>query len=472
MTSRVKATAAASFFAVWYLGQTWRGLLSYFSEDDLMNMYWAWTLPLRRLILANLSPFTAVYRPIGSVYYRVMYACAGLHPLPFRIVCYSLMMLNIWLVYRLIRQITGSSEIAILAALIGSVHKRLFGLWVNGGTIYDILCFTFFCLAFSFYVTARQKSGNVTGWRLLGFYALYTLALNSKEMAAGLPAILLAYELIYFTPRLQGLVRWLWDRHAIWLGFAMTLVALKYRMSRHASFYGVGGYKMTFSLSQYFSTTMPLVSQALFLPEEAFSRAGVIVFFLAVWTVALAAKNRAMMLGVAIMILAPLPINFIPPRGFFVMYLPLIGWSLYLAAGLVALRRWLAEHDADWAVGRKALLTGTAAVLFVIQANDNYFSFAAPDINQPRIRQLKFDLAGLRRPLPRDGRVLFLNDAWDGETLNALYIVRLLYGNPEIAVDRVKEIHGPVPPRSTYSLVIDYCGKQYVEATAAGCPNQ
>ena len=48
MTDRVKSLAVTAFLAVWFIGQTWKALLTQFSEDDLMNMSTAWMLPLRR----------------------------------------------------------------------------------------------------------------------------------------------------------------------------------------------------------------------------------------------------------------------------------------------------------------------------------------------------------------------------------------------------------------------------------------
>ena len=46
-----------------------------------------------------------------------------------------------------------------------------------------------------------------------------------------------------------------------------------------------------------------------------------------------------MLLGAAILVLAALPINFIVYRGFFVMYIPLIGWALWASAGMMAARK-------------------------------------------------------------------------------------------------------------------------------------
>src|SRR5580692_805883 len=298
-----KRVVVGAFIAAWFLAQSWRGMLVDFTEDDLMNMYFAWILPLPRLIVGNLTPFNSVYRPVGSAFYRVMFNAAGFHPLPFRIAAYAVMLLNIWLVYRLASAVTGSIETGALCALIFSFHKRLFGLFVNGGTIYDILCCTFFCLAFWSYVHARGR-GKVP----IAFLGLYALALNSKEMAAALPAILLVYELIYWG--IPKSWHWIWDRRMIWIAGLMTLVAFQMKIAKGSSFFGIHDYDQIFTVDRYFTTMAPLISQLFYLREQALSRVALVLVVAAFFAIAALARNKAMLLGAAILVLAALPINF------------------------------------------------------------------------------------------------------------------------------------------------------------------
>src|ERR1700689_5070000 len=115
----------------------------------------------------------------------------------------------------------------------------------------------------------------------------------------------------------------------------MKLIAFRFRQTAASPFHGIPFFAVIFSVGRYFETTVPLVSQVFFLSETAMSATQVVVLFSVLWTVALAARNKAMMLGAATIMLAPLPINFIAYRGFFVMYLPILGWALYFAALLV-----------------------------------------------------------------------------------------------------------------------------------------
>ena len=430
----LKRLAVAAFIAAWFLGQSWRGVLVDFTEDDLMNMYFAWVLPLPRLLIGNLTPFNSVYRPVGSAFYRVMYDVAGFHPMPFRIAAYALMLLNIWLVYRLAAAITTSIETGALCALIFSFHKRLFGLFVNGGTIYDVLCCTFFCLAFWSYVHARSRRKMP-----IAFLGLYALALNSKEMAAALPAILLVYELIYWG--IPKSWHWIWDRRTIWIAGLITLVAFRMKITKGSSFFGVHDYDQIFTVDRYFTTMAPLTSQLFYLREQALGRVALVLAIAAFFAIGALARNKAMLLGAAILVLAALPINFIVYRGFFVMYIPLIGWALWASAGMMTARK---------RVPFAVLLVTAAVVIYIAQQRNHVWSFASVDVNQQRIRLMRHDMETLA--IPKAGRVLLLHQPFEPGNYDALFLIRLAKHDPEITVDIGRG-------SGKYDLVLDDAGR-------------
>ena len=426
-------------------------------------MYFAWILPWYKLVIANVVPFTDTYRPLGSAFYSILYHSAGLTPLPFRIVAYIFMTLNIWLLYRVARLLTGSTEIAVLAALIGSYHSRLVALLHNGGTIYDILCYTFFWSSFYFYVETRQKYGNISRARLAGFCVLFTLALNSKEMAVTMPVLLLAYE-------------WIYHRHSmktgvVWILGIITALAILEKTSLHSPFTGVADYKLHFSMHQFMSTLRPLTDQLLYLHEGTLNTTKVLSLFALVWIVAVVSKQKHLLLCAVIVTIAPLPINFIVYRGFFVMYMPLLGWAIYLAGVLVGIREWLYRAvwkrpplpTATWEPERIGLFLLVAALLSYIQLHDQYVN--AVDPVQAQIRTLKENLLQIRPVMPMKSSVLFLRDGFVQDSFDPIYIVRLLYHDPDIRVDSVKRmspVDGPVEWKN-YNLVLDYCGGRYKE---------
>jgi hypothetical protein len=467
-TERLKSAALAAFLAVWFLGQTWRGLFIEFTEDDLMNLYLAWVMPLRRLLLGNLTPFTSVYRPVGSALYRLAFLFPGFSPRPFRIVFYAVMLLNIWLIYRVVKLLTESSEIAALCALLGSYHKRLMDLFVNNGTVYDVICFTFFWLTFYYYVAARRKYGTIRGWRLVIFGFLYSLALNSKEMAASMPLLLLGYEAIYhrpsgWTPR--ALLRWLSGQYAVWISAIITVIAIKAKTAAGGPYEGVTDYVPHFSAQQFFFTSGRFLSQLVFTPEDPRTPAVVLLAFALVWTIAIVARSRVLLLAALIVTVTPLPANFIAARGFYAMYVPLLGWALFAGTILVRLREWTPK------LPPLGLFAITGCVLFAIQYNDSYRNFDQRGPEPPLIHILRKSLEPIRPSLPRNASVLFLRDPFRPDQYDPLWIVRLLYRDPTITVDRVKAMPSGSPPvqLDKYTLVLDYCGGYYYEA-APGTP--
>jgi hypothetical protein len=128
--------------------------------------------------------------------YRLLFDLAGVHALPFRIVCFALLLGNLYLLYRTAAAIS-TKETGLLAALIGSYNAAYIDLYYNTGTIYDLLCFTFYFLALGLYVRVRKAGQYLKPRTLILFLILYVCALNSKEMAVTLPAILFVYELVF-----------------------------------------------------------------------------------------------------------------------------------------------------------------------------------------------------------------------------------------------------------------------------------
>jgi Dolichyl-phosphate-mannose-protein mannosyltransferase len=441
---RHKRLVPALVILAWFGAQTWRGLFAGLSSDDLMNAYQAWILPLGRLMLANVTPFTVTYRPLGSALYRVLFWTSGLDPFPYRVVAYSLMLVNIWLVFRLARVLTGSAETATLAALIWSFHKGLMSVYLENGTVYDVLCFTFFCLALIVYVEGRQ-------W--IAFSVLYCLALNSKEMAVTLPAVLLAYELLY-RRTWKGLT-------AFWIAIGMTAVAIVAKTARASAFAGVGDYQVHLSVHQYFATTIPLLRELLFVP--ALNTFWAVLILVALFAVALALRDRNLLFAAILVVVLPLPINFIAYRGFFVMYLPMLGWALYGAILVVRVRTWLwsgvwklpEAPVGDWGLDRVGLFVLTMVALYQVNSTGSVRSIYETPADQTLVRELTQAADRTHRDHPDAHRILFLRDGFAEDNWSPEFAARLTYGNPELVVDRVKKM-SMRPDPGGYDVVVDH----------------
>jgi uncharacterized membrane protein len=100
------------------------------------------------------------------------------------------------LAWWLARLLTQSTEIAALSTLLGVFHPRLVDLYWSTGTIYDILCFTFFFATLGAYIYIRTRRRTPSPTQIAGIIVLYICALNAKEMAVAIPVLLIAWELI------------------------------------------------------------------------------------------------------------------------------------------------------------------------------------------------------------------------------------------------------------------------------------
>ena len=95
--STLVSLATALLVCAFFLCFAASGLRSYFTADDMMNLYTWWSEPAGKLVKANLLFFSNAYRPMGGVFYTSLFALFGFQPLPFRVACLLLLLANLWL---------------------------------------------------------------------------------------------------------------------------------------------------------------------------------------------------------------------------------------------------------------------------------------------------------------------------------------------------------------------------------------
>jgi hypothetical protein len=148
------------------------------------------------------------YRPMFLLWTRVNYAIFGLHEMWWHLTTVLLHVLVTWLVYRLVKKMTGRFTVAWLTAMIFGVHPIHHEVvaWVSGTT--ESLFAAMFLAAFLAYLNSLESAK--TNWMTVST-VLYGLALLCKETAIVLPALVFACEWIagssQDSPDRPGLVR-------------------------------------------------------------------------------------------------------------------------------------------------------------------------------------------------------------------------------------------------------------------------
>jgi hypothetical protein len=412
-------------YLLWFAGG---GLRARFTGDDLMNLNFHLTPSAARLLLSNLTYWSTAYRPMGGIVYVAIYRLMGFHPMPFRIVAFALLMVNLWLMYRVCLRLTERREIALLATLLVTYHAWLVNLYYSTGTIYELLCFAFYFAAFDYYLGIRQ-AGKMLNWRQWAcFLALYICALNSKELAVTLPLCLAAYE-------------WIWRRPAEgfrpWIGVAIpALVTVPYvigKLTGPASLVANPLYRPAVSPARYLHT-FHLYLNVLFYQDHFFRDANTIALVAAMLGLALWQRSRPLLFAWVFVLFSVLPFIFVPHYSGFFIYLPLAGWALYIATALEMLRKRFAKRMPP-AILFLAVALGLAP-LHARESSKSMLVFASADLPTT---EMAAQLQRVQPAVPRGAHLFFESDPFPAQTFYLVFLVRLFYRDLTIEVARAKD---------------------------------
>ncbi|MDP8980113.1 MAG: hypothetical protein M3O35_05930 [Acidobacteriota bacterium] len=431
------------------------GLRAGFTNDDMFNLYEAWRKPLLHLLGDNLLFFSSGYRPLGALTYRAIFAIGGLNPLPFHAVVLGLMLLNLYLIYRAAAAVT-TREIGILTALLLSFSASFVELYYDTGTIFDVLCFTFYFSAFALYADVRKQDRWLTRRQLILFLIFYICALNSKEMAVTLPPVILLYELVLGRP---GSAPQAWVRR--WTPLASTiLITVPYlagKLSASSPLVGNAAYRLDIGPQTYFASLAHYLSLLVQVRNVVTSRESIALVVLLL-AMAVLARERWLLFACFFTLIAPLPILFVPLRGAYVMYIPAFGIALFLAAILILLRDRLHLRKSWSGPVRAVTFLLCAAVLIRFHG-----LHPLPPPPAGLIQPLLVQLAGLRARVQVPGRILFLEDPFGTDEWTPVFVCRLYFHDHNLVADRVKMLTVP-PDQASYDVIFNYGPSGYVRA--------
>ncbi|MGA3260682.1 MAG: hypothetical protein ABSE35_17515 [Bryobacteraceae bacterium] len=481
LVDRGLIAAGALLLAAYFFRLTRPSLHVYFTGDDLMNLYRSWVFSIGHLISANLLFFlnSDFIRPMGSVWYRVIVDFAGFHPFWFHASNLAILAANIWLTYAVARRLSASREIAALTALAMAYQQRLASLYFDTGFIYDVLCYFFLFAALALYMRMRARAAAFQPWQWTALFALYICALNTKEMAVMLPAFLGTYELLYHPPRAwqpAKLYRWLFrEGLATLLTGAVAVLFVVGRSLGSLSMVHLSAYRPSFTWTQFMLTSRHFLGDFLAMPD--WPAWAVLLLWTALAAIALVARSRVLGFAWLYLMLSPLPIAFIEPRGAPQYYVCVFGWMLYVTVLLVKLAS-LATGGvplAEWWLSRArgaALFLLSMAILYAAYKPLGYAGIYSANetatLNRNTVAQLHA-VAPVIRP---GSRLLFLNDPIAADHWDLFFMVRLSYDDRNVQVSRAKEMKQPPSDQeiAAYDYVFDYRDGRFLELKKPGFP--
>jgi hypothetical protein len=411
------------------------GLFSGFFPDEVMNIYGYWREPWSTLLWNNLLIFKGAYRPAGAFFYRPLFDTFGFNPLPYRAVCFVLLSANLLLVFQLARRLSGSLLAASLTALLFSFNAFLSDLYYSSGTIYDLLCFTL-CASVLLLYSAWRAAGKLTPLQLTAIAILQILALNSKEIAVALPVALAAFEFL-FHPRQQRDFRT--PLLTLLLAAAMTWA----RLSGADSMLVNAAYRP--SLAEAGHALSVYTGQLLYRIPAA--TPGVVSAFILFIVCALFVPRPHIRFAALFSLLAPIPVLLISQRSLYVMYLPMLGFTL-VAGGLLALLIPDRFHNLWRALPALFIL---AAVLIPLHLQYKKVATTWIATENAKVRSIGAALSRQLPSLPKGSRVFFETDPFPEDDWILTMLFRLYYRDDSIQVSRRKR-PGETPEGHQYIL--------------------
>ena len=158
----------------------------YFSDDELDNLAWAPAVQPAVFAETLLSPKfqPGNFRPVGHLYFALAGRAFGMDFSRYVLPIHAIHLLNVWLLWLLIRRMGGTPFAAGAGAALFAFHMAVFDVYWKPMYVFDLLCATFCLTALLLWTHGR--------WVLA--FAAFWLAYKSKELAVMLPFVLALYE--------------------------------------------------------------------------------------------------------------------------------------------------------------------------------------------------------------------------------------------------------------------------------------
>jgi hypothetical protein len=396
----------------------------------MMNLGAYWHIKPLRLLAEQVLPWRGFYRPMAGLFYVPLFRVFGLNPVPFHAVIFVFLLASTVLTYRLARLLGCGEPASGVAAFAVAYHPGLANLTYNVAFVYDVLCGFFYLAALTVYMGARAGGAVPSRRRVAAFLALFQCALNSKEMAVTLPAMLLLYEWLYRRPRSFRLAG---------LALALDAVYLYGRFRPHA-LASQSGYRPEFTWERFAEFQVRSFAD-LTATWNYFTGAGIAALWVLLLYLAWRRPRPELRFCSLFLAIAPLPIEFLSGREGACLFLPWVAGAIFASSVLVSaverVAAFLAAEPIFRYLGRRAaFVLLIAACLFLWARRNDDIRRTAVEPAMAQTGALTWEvLQQLRSIAPRvrpHSSVVFLNDPFP--QFDMAFIADLWFRDPSVQV--------------------------------------
>jgi hypothetical protein len=219
----------------------------------------------------------------------------------------------------------------------------------------------------------------------------------------------------------------------------ISAVFIAYKLAGPRHMLDNPSYRPTFTWSAFMDTWQHY-SFDLFYGHIAFTPGRMVLLWAILLAIAALLRRRALFFAIAYIFIAMLPVAFIPPRGFFAIYLVLPGWYLFFAAAMVTARDAVAAPRPAIQV---ATFASVALLLIPLHARQKPAGKQWVAEAHRTVRAVAAHLHDVAGPLPRAAKVLFVSDPYPKDEWMLTFIFRLYYRDPDLRVDRLRAMRTP-----------------------------
>ncbi len=466
-----RTPALSLILTVYFVTFCRTSLGAHFASDDMPNIAKAWYLPAWKLLLAPFAPFLPCYRPLPGWLLVPIFHLFGLNPVPYRVAMLLFVLAIAFLLRSLASRLGANEWAAWIAALIACYHVGINNLYYSTAFIYDVLCCFFYISALLYYVTIRQR-GVLPNYRQMAVFAWLSLfALESKEMAVTLPVMVLIYECLYHSPLPWQPRRWTrWvagPGRCVAVGVALNLLFI------WGNVYGSDvihnpAYAPRFTMERVWAFQIESMGD-LCEKWQYFDPARIVALWCLIFYLAWRRPRPVLRFAALLLLLSPLPIEFLVGRVQGCLYIPMLAWALFVAvvfvdiaggvAGFLAREPLLRHLRREWL---EAAMVAAGLVFWAWQNADLKKKYVDPVTANLHPKTWE----GIRimkelHPRVRPGSmVVFLDDPLGNVDME--FIAELWFHDHSISV---WTNHPPLPPEqiAKADYVFDYRGGHLVQ---------